>query len=640
MKKYFLLLIIGFFALRPMIVSGESSEADVELWNYLQRQSKLSWDIETKKGVVDRADWSLPIETAFVRLARASGQPRFKIQYAVLSDNINFNASAYPGGQFIITNKVLMDLDEFINKETSGKVLDATALSFFREQLIAPIIAHELSHYYNRHMFQILKKHGNLSGEKPETITLSIIKYTQTNELDADCTGYLLLQRAGYNPDLMISMLEMNNAKAQEDIKLKRGINTYISSHPSWHERLAAFKSNRTEWHQWAASMDKAFSDIQLGSNLDKAISVVKTAIEKFPDNIHFYKAYAVGLHKKWLVTVPLSSQRLRGIIDMPSFYDEMVFSDRRTKGAGGIPGNRAYYEAAREAYEYIYMVAHDHPFYSNYALLLSYSPDRVDKDKAWRLAASSHANMKSIQTFNNLAVVLYNDNNKDEAIGILKNLYAMCSSNQDYLIEQVNMKNEKIKAALVEFYDLLRKSQVIDRQYVTADHTPVLNLALALSYENQKDEAKKTAEEYLTKYEAGSSWAEYVAVRTGIPKPETQKKEYIAVNGIKVGTPVATVLSKWGKPSQISNEQNYEVWDYNDFRIKLYIASNEVLQLAIVGAPSPVVNKFGIGSKRNDIEKIIGSHSLVKNSYFLYNKNNIAVEYVQDVAVTIVLFR
>lgn len=67
--------------------------------------------------------------------------------------------------------------------------------------------------------------------------SLSLIKFGQDLELDADKTGYVLLGKAGYDTSYFLKILKFLNKKYQENLK-KGNHNPYFSSHPSPNRRL------------------------------------------------------------------------------------------------------------------------------------------------------------------------------------------------------------------------------------------------------------------------------------------------------------------------------------------------------------------------------------------------------------------
>jgi Zn-dependent protease with chaperone function/peptidoglycan hydrolase-like protein with peptidoglycan-binding domain len=625
---------------------AQQSSVEAELQSYVARQSAVWFEAEIEKtGVLDPGPWREPIESAFLRISNASGKPGFSIEYAVLRD-ASFNAACFPGGQFVINEGTLETLDAVIENETGVKVanLDAQKLRALREALIAPIIAHELGHYYCRHVFQSMKMQWGAGEEQKGSFDVRLQRFTQDNELEADRTGYLLLQRAGYNPDLMIRLLEVMNDLRQAQLKEvpSDSLNVYLETHPSPHARLAAFQGANQQLHKWAADLERAFSDVQLGTNLQQALNTIEEGLQLVPENLYLEKERAVALHKQWLLTVPLKEQRLRAIIDSPSFRDEMVFSSRGTRGAGKvIPGDRRLYMKAREAYMATYDKTEDPGFCSNFALLLAYSPDAQEENAAVVLALAA---VKAVGTFENacnLATVLYLAGQKDKATSIVGQIAQEFDKKYSALVSE-GESDPVVSESIRAFRARMSLSQKLNQAYVSGDFTPLLNLALCLAYGGQKDQAKLVAAEYLSRYEATSEWAQYLAAIAGVEIPKPTEKSPTPVQGVQIGSTLPTVLERWGKASTVSQlKDGDEDWVYEALNAEVAIRNGVVYSIALNAPKSPKVqDRFGVGSAKPDIESIIGPPKRISGTYTIYEgPQDIAVLYANDLAQQMVLF-
>jgi hypothetical protein len=630
------------------IGAADKPDVDSELWEHLQRRSTVWYQKYLQSnGVVDPGDWKGPIEATFQRLAGASGKPGFSMQYSVIN-NQTFNAAAFPGGQFIIHIGALRIFDSIIQREAGSAQIDPVTLSGLREKKLAPVIAHELGHYYNRHTFNSIKKIWNMSSSKKnDNIELSMIKYSQENELDADRTGYLLLQQAGYDPGTMITLLEFLNLMQQDQLKRVKDadnrFNAYLTTHPSAHKRLAELTGDPNSLHSWAATIEQAFSDVQVGKNLNAATKVIEDALAKYPGNIHLMKAHATAIHKQWLASVPVSDQKLRPIIDMPAFRDDMVLLEARgTRSAKKkIPGDRKLYEAAKKAYETISSLDYDPGFSSNFGLLLCYSDKEEERNNGLSLASVAAQKESTIPIVTNLATALYISGQTEKAIGILSGLAKEFDSQYSKFLEKAST-DRGVMGHLQMLRDHMKKYQMIDREYVFSNFTPILNLSLALKYEGKLKESKEFAAIYFAKYETGSAWAKYLSKISGVRIAPPEKKSYMAVKGLKVGDTLEVVLKKWGKADFVSKDvSGNEFWLYKKFEVRLYIDGGTVMGIELISDKSPKVeNRFGIGSKKEDIEKITGPYKRVMNMIFVYEgKQNIAIQYQDNMARVIMLF-
>ncbi len=650
MRKYFLYLFIVIWLLCGSgltLLSAQSTESDtdIELWSYMLRQSQVWYENMIKQiGVADPGEWKEPLETAFLRLSRFSGEKGFHIQYTVLNTE-EFNAAAFPGGQFVLYLGTLTFFDQVI-EIYSSKSLDqipAAELKVLRENLIAPIVAHELGHYYNRHAFRAMKKSWNLMEAEPDKLDLKLIKYTQDNEFEADRTGYLLLKKAGYNPDSMIATLEILNAMHQDQLQgiQSSSFNIYLETHPSPHNRLAQFKAEGQDWHEWAAKLEQAISDISLGMNLMQAIKQLEQGLKQFPGNIYLQKARAVAYHKRWLSTVSLKDQKLRGIIDLPAFRDDLVFSSVKKSSPKEIPGDKTLYYKARDAYKQVYQAAIDPSFYSNFALLLAYSIDPKDEEESLALAGQACVLQPNYANFSNLGVVYFLIDMKQEALQIFSELAVDYHNEYSAFIGAAGF-DEQVYISLQNMRQHLELTQILNPEFVYSDFTPVLNFALVLYMMGDKETAEIVAADYLNVYESSSLWAYHLSSLTAVPIPPESEKDYLSVNGVRIGSNLKQVIETWGKATEIAAyETGEELWYYKDMKAKLYISNGVVQSIELAAAQSPKVEEnIGVGSAKGDIEKSFGPHKRIADRYYLYEgKQNIAVLYSNDIAVTIVLY-
>jgi Zn-dependent protease with chaperone function len=650
MKKYFLYIFMVFWLLGGSGLSliqaqSTATDADTELWSYMLRQSQIWYENMIKQyGMVDPDEWKEPLEAAFLRLSRFSGEKGFHIQYAVLNTG-DFNAAAFPGGQFVIFLGTLTFFDQVITLYSGKEInkIPAAELKVLRENLIAPIVAHELGHYYNRHAFKSMKRSWALMEEEPDKLDFKMLKYSQENEYEADRTGYLLLKKAGYNPDSMIATLEILNAMHQDQLQgiPSSAFNIYLETHPSPHNRLAQFKAKGQDWHAWAAQLEQAISDIALGMNLPQAIKALDQGLAEFPGNIYLLKARAVAYHKRWLSTVSLKDQKLRGIIDLPAFRDDLVFSSVKKTKPKEIPGDKTLYYKARDAYKKVYKDAVDPSFYSNFALLLAYSKDQEDEKESLALASQACVQQPNYANFSNLGVVYFLIGKEQEALQLFGELAIDYHSEYSNFLGAAEF-DEQVYVSLQNMKQHLELTQILNPEYVYSDFTPVLNYALVLYMTGDKETAAIVAEDYLNMYEASSLWAYHLASLTAVQIPKQPEKEYLSVNGIKIGSNLQQVLESWGKATEIAAYQSgEEVWYYKDMKAKLYIYNGAVQSIELAAAQSPKVEEnIGVGSAKTDIEKSFGPHKRIADCYYLYEgKQNIAVLYSNDIAVTIVLY-
>ncbi len=620
--------------------SAYAANTDDEIFEYLLRQSHTAYTMYVKEnGVVSDPQWEEAISASFLRLISGSGERGFNVNYAIINDP-TFNAACFGGGEFVINKGALTALDKTIEKQLASK--SGENIQELRENIIAPIIAHELGHYFNRHQFKAYKKGMEMLVSSPKESDIKNLQYSVTNEYEADYTGYVLLQKAGYNPDSMLVILEYMNALFQEGLKKATTIdaNQYFSTHPSPHKRLAKMESSKQEYHQFASELEQAFDDVQIGINLDNAISFLDKADRKFPGNLYIKKERAVALHKLWLTTVSIEEQQLRGIIDSPAFRDEMVFKTEKRQGRGlEIPGNKEFYNKALTAYMNIYKQTADPAFFSNLALLLMFSPEREQKILAVELAKKAAVETNRIDLASNLAVVLYMIGERKVSLEIMTTVAIAYDTNYQSFLEKATTDQ-----AYFTYIQGLKKNLSVAGQlnsnFVIDDFTPLLNLALMANYAGEKAAAKTAATRYLTYYEKDSKWAKHVSKLTGVVVKDEVKK-YLSVEGIKVADTIQQVLNKWGKTeTKFAVQPGEELWEYTAKKTKLSIINGTVEMITLDSyKSSKIENGIGVGTSRSTIEKIMGKHNSIKNGYYVYiGGQNLAVQYVKNTARVIYL--
>ena len=647
MKKTLRLIII------PLLLAGADpgmpgKDTGDELWLHLQRRSAAWFSAHVKqKGRIDPGDWRAPLEAAFLKLVRTTGHDILNYEYAVVNDP-DFNAFCLPGGHFIINSGMLNLLGERAARlmERDGERGKKLGASWYREREIAPVIAHELGHYVNRHGYQSIRRYWSLKKEKSGSADIKMLQYTRENELEADRTAFMLLRRGGYDPELLIGTLLFINGMQQRYLaasKDKSAFNLYLDTHPSPHQRLASLKHDLQDLHAWAASMEQVFSEIQLGRNIGKVLPALESALLRHPGNLHLKKARAVAMHKRWLATVPLKDQQLRGILDMPSFRDDMVFRSppRGRRDRKKIPGKKKFFLEAKRAYEEAHPLALDPSFSANFALLLCFSPENADAGLARKLIEQAVKDEKTVANFNNYAVVLYVTGERERALTMLSGLARQIDSGYSEFLGSAERGSGEMHM-LRQLRDDLRRRQLLSREYVRNDFTPLLNCALALVYGRKGKNAKVLAKDYLARYESTSSWARYMAQQAGVQVPDEKARSYLPVGDIRIEDTLDDVLRKWQAPSlKLTGPAGKEHWIYGKLNARLTVENGQVIGIYVDSPLSPPVNgKFRVGSTRRTVEGVLGKHRRVSNGWHIYiGGQNMAVQYIQDRAAAIELF-
>jgi predicted Zn-dependent protease len=169
------------------------------------------------------------IDSVGQKVARVSHKPYFEYHFVALEDD-TVNAFALPGGHIFITKGMLQKLDS--------------------EAQLAAILAHETTHVVARDTMNMMSKQigidilfaaaATAADNVPRgawdaaNIARQIIslKYSRTDERQADLGGLEYMFRAGYNPYGMVETMEM--LERQE----RFAPTEFLSSHPSPENRV------------------------------------------------------------------------------------------------------------------------------------------------------------------------------------------------------------------------------------------------------------------------------------------------------------------------------------------------------------------------------------------------------------------
>ena len=156
------------------------------------------------------------------KVGRVSHMPNLKFSYVVVNHDMT-NAMALPGGYVSITRGMLEKLTN--------------------ESQLAAILAHETVHVTARHSASAMSQQIGMSallavalreGSSQGVATaanyatqLIALKYSRSNEIEADQYGMDYMVKAGYNPKGMIETMEILQAES------KTGRIEFFSTHPN-----------------------------------------------------------------------------------------------------------------------------------------------------------------------------------------------------------------------------------------------------------------------------------------------------------------------------------------------------------------------------------------------------------------------
>lgn len=164
-----------------------------------------------------------------------AGKTEYKFDFHLLADPQTINAFALPGGQVFITDALYSKL------KTEGQ--------------LAGVLAHEVGHVVARHAAEQIAKSQLIEGVSGAAAAAAYdpnhpssaeaarmaqlagqlveLKYSRTDESEADALGVRLMSDAGYDPRAMISVMQILEAsgggQSQPD---------FFNSHPNPQNRI------------------------------------------------------------------------------------------------------------------------------------------------------------------------------------------------------------------------------------------------------------------------------------------------------------------------------------------------------------------------------------------------------------------
>ena len=162
-----------------------------------------------------------------------AAQTNWRFEFHVLADSNTINAFALPGGQIFITVALLSRLET--------------------EDQVAGVLAHEIVHVLARHGAQRIAKSdltnglvgavGVASGDASAAQTAAMIgqlvnmQYGRDDELESDRIGVCLMIDAGYDPQEMVSVMQVL-AEASSGNRQPE----FFSTHPNPENRIESIQ--------------------------------------------------------------------------------------------------------------------------------------------------------------------------------------------------------------------------------------------------------------------------------------------------------------------------------------------------------------------------------------------------------------
>ena len=275
----------------------------------------LSWN--SVGQVEDFNGWSAILQKTFKNILEYSSL-RSNYYKILILDADCFNAEANANGQILVYKGTLSAIDKrieekYLQAETKDRNKFCLSLEVCRENLIAPIIAHELAHFFHN-------DHVALQDVQRTKNSSEIRKKIYSIEEKADTYAYSLLQRSVYGEIVMLetlSMLKEIEQTLNENPEKRK--DPYLRNHPSPNSRLSKITTKVADkrYFDWAVQIEETFASIRKGNDLSKNLEFLETSLKMFPDNLELLTARVVCLHKLWMQSATISELHLKSIVDM-----------------------------------------------------------------------------------------------------------------------------------------------------------------------------------------------------------------------------------------------------------------------------------------------------------------------------------
>jgi metalloendopeptidase OMA1, mitochondrial len=378
-----LLLGLGLSTIVAQVPSSQSpiTPAEARACGQAMRDTEVAY-----YGRVDDPDLNRLVGQIVERLRRATAYPGLQIDATIIGDS-DVNAASMPGG-YVVVNVGLLKYATDLAKADAPN--DQAVQTQRMTAYVAAVLGHELAHVTLGHVVERLG-HGcelvrrtpsrplardsgaaavRREGFEPEVrINRSVIeeaRYSQQRELDADRVGALYLLRAGWEIQTAMDFWRASDSSSREEGSHYRLLVTsYLSSHPRASTREAYLERFRGGLKLNQSRYDDALTLIRSNTDLDAAIALLDTVLTDFPDLIEARHAHAAAYHQKWLNTVPIQRQQVRGSL--------LTYVARFLPGIRGAPGDVGLLQQAEREYQAVLATEAVPYTMSNLAVLEAY---------------------------------------------------------------------------------------------------------------------------------------------------------------------------------------------------------------------------------------------------------------------------
>jgi predicted Zn-dependent protease len=563
-------------------------------------------------GRVRNANWDQDIAFILTKLERATGYPASRVGYVVVG-NDDVNAAAIPGGSLIVNAGLMRFLHTLASE--AGRTPQQQRNQF--RAFLAAVLSHEIAHITLGHTDSLMARILSLATESgapdgalgdPLTyraavqdsgVTLEMLQHSRERELAADRVGALYLLRGGWTIQAAMDLMRAVDLRERRDPSFFESI-SYVRSHPRASTREAALEGFRAQLKFLQGDYDDALALIQNNIAVPAAVTLLDTVLAYFPDMLPALHARGTAYHQLWLETVPVPTQQVRASLT--------TYALRFLPTIRGIPGDLSLYAAAKKDYTSVLAREPLARTVAQQALLDAYAGDCPVADQRARQAALSDS--LSVDVVNNRGVVLFVCAKPVEALAAFQRAQRLSGLAvvPSFLFNTARAM-KAVRDSRADSY--FRRYLTIDSASAWADeargqlgisdpsdvkvpkatiNAPPSIQGIALGYSLERVYAAWGSPTSVTgdtvaglKYQArGVSVA--ISPSRGVVLILLLTREAGAVDGIRVGDPIAAARATWGTLAE--RRDDYIMFDRGTWIMAVGARGASISMLAIVANP------------------------------------------------------
>lgn len=328
------------------------------------------------------------------------------------------------------------------------------------QKLMAVVIAHEISHYKND---DFKRNRGILI------------------EMKADIFSGLILVRSKYfdkNESLVYEYMETYFKKLYEEIEKPKYklIEKEKMLHSFEFRKSQTQKYDFEKWKKTTQKVFQMFEDVKAPpKDISQTCANIEGYIAKSKNIAHlqeFQRLQAVCLQKEWIQKVGTKTLELKAVIEVPTFSDDVKYSESFVKEKGMVPEEKLYNKALS-----IYEKVLRYPLYkndpltnSNYATLLAF---RNPQD-ALTLARRTEQLKSNYQTKSNYAFTLYMNGKYADSITSEQKQKLLSESLSIYKELSEREKKEKVNLDIANLNrELIKKELGMKYELLSLNRSP-----------------------------------------------------------------------------------------------------------------------------------------------------------------------